>query len=88
MERKVYEQGKNIFPAGSLIDRMIIIQSGVVQLSISYDKRREDEEFIIERLGAGAVLNPQAFIIKVIAETDYVCKTPVSCFELSYARLK
>lgn len=27
-------------------------------------------------------------MIKDIADTDFICKTPVSCFELTYDRLK
>lgn len=38
----------------------------------------------MERLTTGAILNHQAFVIKDDADTDYVCLTPVSCYELSY----
>lgn len=87
MERKTYTQGSFIFEQGHVIDRMIIIQSGVVQLSIPYDKRCK-EEFVIERLTSGAILNHQAFVVQDVADTDYICRTPVSCFELTYERLK
>ena len=56
MERKTYEEGRSIFEQRQTIDRLIVIQSGVVQLSIPYDKR-VDEDFVIERLTAGAILN-------------------------------
>lgn len=59
-----------------------------MQLSTLYDKRKKDEEFIIERLTAGAILNHNAFMVKDIADTDYVCRTPVSCFALSYEKMK
>lgn len=88
MVRNKYEEGQHLFQQGHEIDRMIIIQSGVVELSIAYDKRVPNEEFIIERLGAGAILNHQSFVIKDIADTDFIAKTPVSCFELTYDRLK
>ena len=88
MERRTYEAGKPIFVAKQTIDRMIVIQSGIVELSIMYDKRRKYEDFVIERLTTGAILNHQAFIVKDIADTYYVCRTPVSCFELSYERTK
>ena len=42
----------------------------------------------MERLTTGAILNHQAFVIKDIADTDYVCLTPVSCFELTYEKFK
>ena len=43
---------------------------------------------MVERLTTGAILNHQAFVIKDIADTDYVCLTPVSCFELTYDNFK
>lgn len=88
MERRTYEAGKPIFVANQTIDRLIVIQSGIVELSISYDKRRKYEDFVIERLTTGAILNHQAFIVKDVADTFFVCRTPVSCFELSYERMK
>lgn len=90
MERRTYNQGDYLYGTGekNIIDRMIVIQSGVVQLSVPYDKRRPDEDFVIERLTTGAILNHQAFIVKDWADTDYICRTPVSCFELSYDRLR
>jgi len=88
MERKTYQAGESIFVNGELVDRLTVIQSGVVELSVPYDKRLRDELFVIERLIPGAILNHQAFIVKDHASADYVCRTPVSCFELSYERMK
>ena len=84
MNRKWYNEGEQIFKSESKIDRFILIQSGIVQLSIPYDKRVNRHEFVVERLTTGALLNHQAFVIKDEADTDYVCLTPVSCFELTY----
>lgn len=39
MERKTYAEGDSIFESKTQIDRLIVIQSGVVELSIPYDKR-------------------------------------------------
>lgn len=39
MVRCTYDEGSHLFMQGQEIDRMIIIQSGVVELSIPYDKR-------------------------------------------------
>ena len=44
--------------------------------------------FVIERLTTGAILNAHAFIVKDVADTDYICRTPVSAFELSYDRMR
>ena len=71
-----------------MVDRLIVVQSGVVQLSIPYDKRVANQDFVIERLIPGAILNHLAFMIKEKTDTEYICRTPVSCFELSYDRMK
>ena len=88
MERKTYQQGQHIFQKGDEVDRLTVIQSGIVELSVPYDNRLRDEEFVIERLISGAILNHQAFILKQKTWADYVCRTPVSCFELTYERMK
>ena len=98
MERKTYNEGDKIFRINDEIDRLIIIQSGIVELSIPYDKRAPEEQvdrdemktrqFVVERLTTGAVINHQAFVVKDIADTEYSCRTPVACFELSYLKFK
>jgi len=57
MERRTYRAGTKIFKEKQTIDRLILIQSGIVELSVNYDKRRKYESFIIERLTTGAILN-------------------------------
>ena len=39
MERKTYNEKDKIFRIDDEIDKLIIIQSGIVELSIPYDKR-------------------------------------------------
>lgn len=88
MERKTYFKDTMICSQGEIVDRMIVIQSGVIEVGTQYDKRREDELFVIERLGRGAILNAKAFVLKDMADTDFICRTNVSCFELTYDKLK
>ena len=88
MERKTYDMDDFIFRVGQKIDRLILIQSGVVQLAVTYDRRRGDQRFVIERLTSGAILNHQSFLLELKAETEFICRTQVSCFELSYERFE
>ena len=90
MERRTYNADDQIFKKPDIIDRLIVIQSGIVELSIPYDKRAPTDkgEFVVERLTTGAILNHQAFVVKDPADTDYTCRTPVSCFELTYDKFK
>ena len=88
MERNTYDINQVIFKPNQKIDRLIVIQSGVVQLSVPYDKRLRNERFVIERLTSGAVLNHQSFLLEQKAEAEYMCRTQVSCYELSHARFQ
>ena len=42
MERKTYQQGQHIFQKGDEVDRLTVIQSGIVELSVPYDNRLSD----------------------------------------------
>ena len=77
MERNTYAENQVIFKPNQKIDRLIVIQSGVVQLSVPYDKRlkKNTDRFVIERLTSGAVLNHQSFLLEQKAEAEYVCRT-------------
>lgn len=86
MERRTYDAGSVIFKQNKTIDRLIVIQSGVVEIEVDYDRRLGSERFVIERLTSGAVLNHQCFLLEQKAEAKYVCQTNVSCYELSYER--
>ena len=44
MERKIYNEKDKIFRINDEIDRLIIVQSGIVELSIPYDKRAPFEK--------------------------------------------
>ena len=67
---------------------MFLIQDGIVEIAIKYDKRIEDGYFIIERLTKGAIINHRSFLVKDDADTDFKCSTSVSCFVLTYDKVK
>ena len=64
MERKTYLEGAPLFSRDDVVDRLVVIQSGIVELSVLYDNRVKGENFTVERLIPGAILNHQAFIMK------------------------
>ena len=88
MVRKTYNKGDVIYGAEEIVDRLIVIESGVVQLSVEYDKRRPNMNFILERLTTGAILNHKAFMVRDKADTSFICRTNVSCFELSRDKME
>ena len=65
---------------------MFLIQDGIVEVAVKYDRRREDQDFVIERLARGAVINHRSFMVRDDADTDFVCRTTVSVFVLSYQK--
>ena len=60
----------------------------MVEVAIKYDRRRPDASFVIEKLGRGAIINHRSFMIQDDADTDFKCSTTVSCFSLSYAKMR
>ena len=57
-------------------------------MATKYDRRRPDDWFVIERLGRGAIINHRSFMLKDDVDTDFKCRTAVSCFVLSYEQMK
>ena len=87
MERCTYEKGSLICKKNEKAEKMFLIQHGIVEVAIKYDRRRNDQYFVIERLGRGAIINHRSFMIRDDADTDFVCKTSVSCYFLTSAKL-
>ena len=84
MERQTFEKGSILCKKDEVADRMFLIQDGIVEIASKYDRRREDQNFIIERLGRGAIINHRSFLIQDDADTDFLCRTTVSVFYLTY----
>ena len=42
MERRTYEKGSLICKEGEKADKLFLIQQGIVEVSIKYDRRRDD----------------------------------------------
>ena len=82
MERKTFEKGSLICKKGEKVDQMILIQDGIVEIAVQYDRRCGDQMFVIEKLGRGAIINHRSFMIRDEADTDFVCSTTVSAFVL------
>ena len=87
MERFTYKKGEKLCKVGEIADKLFLIQQGIVEVAIEYDKRREGQNFVIERLGRGAIINHRSFFIKDDADTDFMCRTSVSCFVLHYDKM-
>ena len=87
MERETFEAGHFICKKDDVADRMYLIQEGVVEITSEYS-RNPNSQFVIERLGRGAIINHRSFMLKDDADTDFRCKTTVSAFILTYEKMK
>ena len=88
MERLTFEKGSLICEKDVIADKLILIQQGIVEVAVKYDRRRDDQYFVIERLGRGALINQRSFMVEDEADTDFVCRTTVSCFVLHYKKFE
>jgi CRP-like cAMP-binding protein len=84
MERQTYEKGRLICQKDEKAESLFLIQDGIVEVALKYDRRREDQNFVIERLARGAIINHRSFMVRDDADTDFVCLTTVSVFVLNY----
>ena len=64
MERLTYEKGSLICQKDIIADKLILIQQGIVEVAVKYDRRRDDQYFVIERLGRGALINHRSFMVE------------------------
>ena len=87
MERFTYEKGSLLCKKDKIADKLYLIQDGIVEVATKYDRRREDQYFVIERLGRGAIINHRSFMVQDDADTDFVCRTTVSAFCLTTEKL-
>ena len=88
MERLTYEKGSKICEKDVVADKLILIQQGIIEVAVKYDRRRDDQYFVIERLGRGALINHRSFMVEDDADTDFVCRTTVSCFVLHFKKFE
>lgn len=87
MERVTYEKDVLLIKKDDVADRMFVIQEGIVEVACSYDSKIE-QQFVIERLGRGSIINHRSFMLKDEADTDFKCMTTVSVFVLTLEKLE
>ena len=87
MERVTYEKDALLCKKGDIATKMFVIQDGIIEVACKYAPRIE-EEFVIERLGRGSIINHRSFMLEDDADTDFRCLTSVSCFELTADKIR
>ena len=72
-----FDKGGLIFKPGDEADAMYIVDSGIVEIFIYMENK---EEFMIDRLYKGSVINHRAFLFNDVIDTYARCSTMVSLF--------
>ena len=62
---------------------MFIIQSGILDIQ----HKLEDDDFVIEKLYRGSIINHNAFLVADQLDTYAKCRTTVTAFELTFEDL-
>ena len=64
---------------------MYVLQSGLVEIVHKMDK---DQQFVIEKLYRGSIINHNSFLMSDGIDTDAICKTSVSYFYIDINKIK
>ena len=65
---------------------MYVVQSGLVEIVHTMDKGKQ--EFVIEKLYRGSILNHNSFLMNDGIDTDAKCRTSVSIFSIHIDTIK
>ena len=82
MKRREFELGSLLYQLDTNSEEMYLIQSGRVEIT-HFMKGTRDEEFLIERLERGSIVNHNSFLLNDGMDTNAYCRTSVSVFCLS-----
>lgn len=80
MKLRQLEQGAMVYKLNTLSEEMYVIQSGQVNIQHYIQSDGHNEDFVIEKLFRGSVINHNSFLMKDGIDTDAVCVTSVSLF--------
>ena len=86
MRKDTMDKGSYIYRDYDKSTRMYIIQSGCVE--IFTDMEQSDQEFIIERLYRGSIINHNSFLMNDDMDTDARCKQSVTLYYIDISTVK
>jgi CRP-like cAMP-binding protein len=87
MKPKTYEKGSCLYKRDDNSTEMYCIQSGMIEIFHYLDKK-EQYEFVIERLYRGSIINHNSFLMNDELDTDARCATNVTVYYLDINTFK
>ena len=85
MKRKELLKNEYLCKRNTNSEEMYIIQSGLIEICHDLDK---ENEFIIERLYRGSIINHNSFLMNDAIDTDAKCKSNVSYYYIDINMIK
>jgi signal-transduction protein with cAMP-binding, CBS, and nucleotidyltransferase domain len=87
MKRKTLEKGSFIYKRDDESQEMYLIQSGMIEI-YHYTDKKEQNEFVIERLYRGSIINHNSFLMNDELDTDARCASNVTVFYIDINHFK
>lgn len=85
MKHRLLKRGSLLYKLNTNSSEMYLIQSGHVEIVHKFDN---NQEFLIERLERGSIINHNSFLMNDGIDTDAKCKTTVSVFYMHINTVK
>lgn len=84
MPPKYYEKGEYICKIGQVGDTLLIVERGEVDIKTTM----EGNEFMIDRLIPGTVINYRTFLLDDLIDVDMICVSRCKILEMPYKTLE
>ena len=85
MKMRQLEVGSYLYRIDTNSEEMYVIQSGLVEIVHKMDN---GQEFVIEKLYRGSVVNQNSFLMSDGIDTDAICRTAVSYYYIDINKVK
>ena len=83
LQTKLYEKDDTVNRKQGLHENFVIVQSGCLEAVDDF----EGNEFVVDRLFMGTVINFRTFMVQETAFLTLKCKEPTKTLEMSYETL-
>ena len=85
MKMKQLEEGSLLYKIDTNSEEMYVLQSGLVEIVHTFG---DNQEFVIEKLYRGSVINHNSFLMSDGIDTDAKCRTAISFFYIDINKVK
>lgn len=84
LQQNFYEKGDTINRKRDFCQNLVFVESGCVEAVDDF----EGNDFVIERLLMGSVINLRTFILQEMVIVTLICAEPTKTLEISYKELE